>query len=250
MTSPARALAILDLFGEDHPVWHPDDINEMLGYTRATGYRYVRDLVESGFLAKVGAGLYALGPRIIELDHVLRHTDPMLAAAIPAMARLTAEYDAPAVLTSVYGSRLIDIHRTATERLPDLSYGRGRLRPFAVGAAPKVVLSWVPPKELKRLYSENAEAMRAAGLGTTLDEVSAALRAIRARDHYVSVGELEAEISAVAVAVRGPDGTRSHALALVGASEEFPITDIDAAVVALHQCRAEIEAALSPDEAE
>src|SRR4029453_359660 len=67
MTSPARVLAILNLFSEERPVWHTDEINETMGYTRATGYRYVKDLVEAGFLRKVSAGRYSLGPRTIEL---------------------------------------------------------------------------------------------------------------------------------------------------------------------------------------
>ncbi|MFM7009746.1 MAG: helix-turn-helix domain-containing protein, partial [Betaproteobacteria bacterium] len=67
MTSLAKGFAVLDLFCEVQPVWHADEINHALGYTRATGYRYVKDLVEAGFLRKVSAGRYSLGPRIIEL---------------------------------------------------------------------------------------------------------------------------------------------------------------------------------------
>ena len=51
MTSPARVFAILDLFTRERPTWHADEINDALGYARATGYRYVRELVEAGFLA-------------------------------------------------------------------------------------------------------------------------------------------------------------------------------------------------------
>ena len=88
MTSSSRALAILSLFDEQHPVWHTDEINEAAGYTRATGYRYVKDLVEFGFLRKVSAGRYALGPRIIELDFQLRRSDPLLLTAVPVMEEL------------------------------------------------------------------------------------------------------------------------------------------------------------------
>jgi hypothetical protein len=42
MSSPSRVFAVLGLFGPARPVWHTDEINAALGYTRATGYRYVK----------------------------------------------------------------------------------------------------------------------------------------------------------------------------------------------------------------
>ncbi len=83
MTSPSRVFAILQLFDETRPVWHTDELKATLGYSRATGYCYVKDLVEAGFLKKVSAGRYALGARIIKLDYQLRRSDPVLLAAIP-----------------------------------------------------------------------------------------------------------------------------------------------------------------------
>ena len=105
MSSPSRALALLDLFSESRPVWHTDEMNEALGYTRATGYRYVRDLVEAGFLQKVSAGRYALGPRIIGLDYQLRRSDPVLLAAAPVMEDLVRRSRLDCVLTTMYGTQ-------------------------------------------------------------------------------------------------------------------------------------------------
>ena len=85
MSSPSRVFAILDLFTEENPVWQPDNINTALGYSRPTGYRYVKELVEAGLLQKISAGNYALGGRIIALDYLLRKTDPILVAADPIM---------------------------------------------------------------------------------------------------------------------------------------------------------------------
>ena len=85
MSSPQRMLAVLDLFTAEHPTWVIDDMMEALGYARATGYRYVKDLVDAGLLQKVSVGHYALGGRIIELDYQLRQTDPVLQAARKVM---------------------------------------------------------------------------------------------------------------------------------------------------------------------
>jgi DNA-binding IclR family transcriptional regulator len=114
MSSPARVFAVLGLFSSERPVWQPDEINEALGYSRPTGYRYVKELVEAGLLQKGSAGRYALGGRIIELDYQLRQIDPVLLAAMPAMQALAARTGFDAVLTVMYGGpRVIDIHRVS-----------------------------------------------------------------------------------------------------------------------------------------
>ncbi|MEO8279760.1 MAG: helix-turn-helix domain-containing protein, partial [Ideonella sp.] len=108
MSSPSRVLAIFNLFSQERPVWHTDEINEALAYSRATGYRYVKDLVEAGFLQKVSAGRYSLGARIIELDYQLRRSDPVLLAAVPVMDELARKVRLDAVLTTLLGMKVID----------------------------------------------------------------------------------------------------------------------------------------------
>lgn len=139
MTSPARALAVLDLFTQQRPVWQPDEINGALGYTRATGYRYVKDLVEAGFLQKVSAGRYALGGRIVELDYQLRQSDPVLLAALPVMESLARGSGFDVVLSVLFGGPMvIDVHRVSVQSSLKLAYGRGRPRPLFRSGAPKI----------------------------------------------------------------------------------------------------------------
>src|SRR5450631_1236728 len=104
MSSPARVLAVLELFSRERPVWHADQINEALSYSRATGYRYVKDLMEAGFLQKVAAGYYALGPRIIQLDYQLRQSDPVLQAAVPIVESLASRTGLDVVLSAIFGA--------------------------------------------------------------------------------------------------------------------------------------------------
>lgn len=91
MSSSARVLAILGLFDAEHPVWQTETIHAALGLTRATGSRGVKELVDAGLLRKVSAGHCSPGPRLIELDHQLRCSDPVLLAAAPVMDALARE---------------------------------------------------------------------------------------------------------------------------------------------------------------
>jgi len=216
MTSPARAFAVLNLFDEQHPVWHTDAINEALGYTRATGYRYVKDLVEAGFLQKISAGHYALGPRIIELDYQLRRSDPVLHAAAPVMDELVRKARLDAVLTTMYGRKVIDIYRAGIDPTLELSYGRGRPRPLFKGAAPKVLAANLPRAAMVRLYEDTAAEAADSDLGTSWNEFRTRLAAIRRDDFYWSRGELEADVGGAAVPVFKADGDIGAALALIG----------------------------------
>ena len=224
MTSPARVFAILNLFDEDHPVWHTDDINAALGYARATGYRYVRDLVDAGFLSKVSAGRYSLGPRIIELDYQLRRSDPVLLAAVPVMEAVVAATGLDCVLSTVFGSRVVDIHRASADPALELSYGRGRPRPLYRGAAPKVFLANLPRPRLARLHEATAAEAAAAGLGEGWDAFRTTLAAIRRAGFYWSHGELDPGIAAAAVPLFDGDGDVVASLALVG--QEAALTAI------------------------
>jgi DNA-binding IclR family transcriptional regulator len=216
MTSPARVLAILNLFDEAHPVWHADDINAATGYTRATGYRYVKDLVEAGFLRKVAAGRYSLGPRIIELDYQLRRSDPVLLAAVPVMDELARRSKLDAVLSTIFGSRLVDTYRASADATLRLGYGRGRPRPLFKGAAPKVILAFMERAPLVRIYEAGSEEAAASGLGATWPEFRSRLTEIRKDAVYWSRGALDPWLSGAAMPVFDADGDIAAALALVG----------------------------------
>lgn len=248
MTSPARALAVLGLFTREQPVWTPDAINEALGYTRATGYRYVKDLVDAGLLQKVSAGRYALGGRIIELDYQLRQSDPVLLAAVPAMEALAAETGLDAVLSVLFdgpaGPKVIDIHRVSMQAGLHLSYGRGRPRPLYRSGAPKVLLAGLPRAPLVRLYEAQAAEIAAEGLGASWAEFRAYLTAVRRRGHYRSSGELEPGIGACVVPVANAEGDTVAALALVGTDAAMARHDDAALLAALQAAAGRIRAQL------
>jgi len=216
VSSTARTLAILGLFSQTRSIWHTDEIIESLGYSRASGYRYVKELVDAGFLQKVSAGRYALGPRIVELDYQLRQSDPVLLAAAPIMAALAHRTRLNVVLSALYGrDRVIDSHHARVDNGLDLAYGRGRLRPLFHGAAPKVLMAGLPRPSLKRLYDTRAGEIAAAHLGANWNEFRVRMSEIREAFMYTSLGEVERHLGAAAVPICNDDGEVLAALALV-----------------------------------
>jgi DNA-binding IclR family transcriptional regulator len=222
MSSPSRAIAILGLFSQERPLWNADEINDSLGYSRATGYRYVKDLVDSGLLQKVGARGYALGARIIELDYQLRQSDPVLLAAAPVMEDLSRRAKLDVVLSAMFGGcRLVDTHRVSYGNTLQLHYGRGRPRPLFRGAAPKVIMAHLPRNQLLKIYEAHPAEVSDVGLGKNWKEFRQRMAEIRASGVYLSIGELDEGVGAAAVPVTNAEEEVVASLALVGTTDDI-----------------------------
>lgn len=244
MSSASRIFAILNLFSPERPVWATDEIIAHLGYTRPTGYRYVRELVEAGLLQKVAAGRYGLGVRIAMLDLQLRQTDPVLRAAIPGMHKLVAQTGFDVVLSAMWNQQVVDTHRVSPDHRLALRYGRGRTRPLLQGAAPKVILSCLPRGQLKRIYEANAAWAARLGLGSDWESFRSYFAAIRKAGFHLSLGELEPDVGAGAVPLRTPSGEVIGALALVSDNHQLMEQGAERLRAALAPVAAEIQAAL------
>jgi DNA-binding IclR family transcriptional regulator len=83
MSSLDRMLTILDLFDENLMSIQLDHAVQATGASKATAYRYIQSLCHRGLLAPAAGGSYVLGPRIIELDRLVRKMDPLLSSASP-----------------------------------------------------------------------------------------------------------------------------------------------------------------------
>ncbi|QIL79425.1 IclR family transcriptional regulator [Diaphorobacter sp. HDW4A] len=245
MTSSTRVFAILNLFGEEHPIWHADEINEALGYTRATGYRYVKELVDAGFLRKASAGRYSLGPRIIELDFQLRRSDPVLLAAVPVADELAKQARLDAVLSTVFETRLVDTYRASADPALQFRYGRGRPRPLFQGAAPKVILAFMARAQLVKIYESCTADIAAAGLGTTWSEFRSRLTEIRNERFYWSRGELDTWLSGAAMPLFDADGDVAAALTLVGLNESMDKLGVERVKLLLERACEDIQASIA-----
>lgn len=228
--SVARALAILDLFTAETPSLTTDEICERRRLSVPTGYRYIRELVATGLLARLSRGRYSLGPKIIALDYTIRQSDPLLRVALPVMQDLVRRTGCSCVISSLLGDRILDTHREAGVEALSLAYGRGRPRPMFYGAAPKVILAEQPTAWLKRLHDAQAADIDAAGMGADWAGFRRGLTHIRKEGFYVSRGELEADLSAIAAPIRLGAQETHAALALVTSSERFEL--LNAALIA------------------
>lgn len=218
-------LSILDLFNETCLSVTADGLSAALGVSQPTGYRYIKLLVDAGLLQRAEDSRYTLGPRVIVLDHYIRQADPVLRVAIPVMAELVEKTGFDCVMSGLYGTQVLDTHREMGKSPEVLSYGRGRPRPLFLGAAPKVILGCFPSPQLRRLFNARTVEIAQAGLPQDWDSFRKYFTAIRKAGHYVSFGELEPRLAAVAAPVLKPDGTVCGALSMVNAMTRMSVVD-------------------------
>ncbi|HLG84219.1 MAG TPA: IclR family transcriptional regulator [Bradyrhizobium sp.] len=187
---PDKVLAVLDLFSETHPLWTPEELMRELGYTRPTLYRYLKSLRESGLLMSTRGGQFTLGPRVVEMDYLSRRADPLVAAAAPHLARLTAAYPCTALIVRWYGDKMLCVVSQSSAPNPVSSYPRGRPMPMARGAIARSIMAFLPKQQLMPLISRYAIDLREVGTGETPQDIVMALKRIKRAGVATAFGEV------------------------------------------------------------
>ncbi|MFZ2858050.1 IclR family transcriptional regulator [Acidovorax sp.] len=233
MSSFDKALAIFDLFREDCISVHVEDVVEKLDISRATAYRYLASLSEAGLLSPTSRGTYVLGPRIIELDRMMRIHDPLLTAGRVVMEETSHRLGMNMLLASYYrdGIMCVDI------AWPDASivqvYERGRPMSLFRGAMAKIILAYLSPYQLRNVALHHTEEIRAAGLGADWPAFRAEMAKIAREGTCITRGELWVGALGISAPVFDPDRKILGSITFAMSEERLSASDAQ-------QLRAEI----------
>lgn len=219
MNSLSRMLEVLNLFKPDQPVIDIEIVCSQLGYTPASAYRYVRELSSAGLLVRLPRG-YALGPRIIELDRHMTQFDPLLAASRDIVGELIAQTHLELLISELYDSTVINILQRSGADEQALNFGRGRPMDLFRSATAKVILAFLLPRQLKRLF-DNAAPEDLERIGLTWKDFSKAMLRIRKDGYCISEGELDPGKSGIAAPIFDEKGRIIGSITLAGNSERF-----------------------------
>ncbi len=247
MAGRDRMLAVLDLFSPARPVLTADEVAAKLACSTATAYRYIGRLCAAGLLARFQAA-YALGPRIIELDHTIRQGDPLLRAAQPIMRELRDATGCDVLLASMFGERILAIHHERGADPSTVSFGRGRPMPLFRGAGSRAIVASLPAAQQKRLFIAHRSDAEAATFGADWPAFRTAMEGLRRAGHSVSLGELEPQNVGVAAAISA-DGALPASLVLVLNRQRYAIADKPLVANMVMQAAARISSALNPNAA-
>jgi len=223
-TAITRVLGILDLFTPEAPVWTVDMLMVRLGLARATIYRYIRALSDSGYLVASADAGYVLGPRFIEFDRNIRLGDPLLHIVPPYMAELRDVVNGGQLLCAFYGLRVLTVLQDRTDPDITMSMERGRSFPLFKGSPSRVILANLPTYQLRNLALHHQADIAAAGLGTTWSEFRDGMRAIR-RAGYLVASDIDKALVGISAPIFHAPGAVAASLCLVRRRENVTAAD-------------------------
>jgi DNA-binding IclR family transcriptional regulator len=216
-----RVAAILELMTEDRPYLKVEDVSARLQVSAATAYRYVADLCEMGLLHRI-SGAYAPGPKVLELDYLIRRFDPMLQVSASTVTELSRQTHCHVLLSRLYGLSMVNVFYAKAEGLPDIPFIPGRRLPIFQGSPSRVVLAHMDRRRLRRVFDANESDPWRAKIGATWEEFVAANQQVRKAGCYVSRNELAPDTTGVAVPIFDDTGDAIGALAMTFASSAPP----------------------------
>lgn len=201
LNSLDRVLAILDLFTEDRLEWTPEELMQELGYSRPTLYRYLKTMKDAGLLASYPNAGFTLGPRVVEMDYLMRKSDAMVRHGRPHLEDLTARYPCSALLVRWYGQRILCVAADCSIPDPLSSYPRGRPMPLARGAISRSIMAFLPRRQMLAMIEENFDELRSIGLGSSVADIAERMREVRKLGYAVACGEVTPGVVGIAAPV-------------------------------------------------
>jgi len=225
-SSTDRVLGLLDLFTLETPEWTVDMLVDHQGLARATIYRYVKALVETGFLAPAGSGAYSLGPRFVEMDRQIRIADPLLQIAPAVMQATSALFHGGQLLSRFYGSRVLCIHQTFDDDRITPSMERGRPFSLFLGAPSRIIMANFPVYQLQRLFLFHADEIAEAKLGDNWLEFRDRMKAIR-KTGYAVASDIDKTLVGISAPIFSAPDTITASLCMVRMRKETSPAQIE-----------------------
>jgi DNA-binding IclR family transcriptional regulator len=227
-SSLERMLRVLDAIEESDGHVTSDELLQGLGYTRSTLYRYLKILSAAGLITSLPDAGYTFGPRVAELDYLMRNRDPLIIASRPVMAELVRETPGIALLCRRYRDKVLCVHQERGNVGFTSTYERGRARPLTRGAASRIILAYLPTRVIERVYPDDAQAFRSGKLGETLPAVKASLKAMRQKGWDVTEGQIVRGVTGIAAPVFDARDNVLGSLSLTVGRARLPPSEINA----------------------
>lgn len=226
-SSFAKGLSILEYFKEGRISGHLDDFVEMLGASKATVYRYIATLCEAGLLSPLNGGVYVLGPKIIELDRLMRISDPLLLAGSRVMHEISARRKLNMMLASYYRDSIMCVDIAWPDASIPARFERGRPMSLFRGAMAKVILANLSPYKLRSVALHQAEDIRAAGLGDNWLQFRGTMAEIAKQGYAVTKAEMMPKTGGISSPIFDKEGKILGSITFVIGEAEWNEIDFE-----------------------
>jgi DNA-binding IclR family transcriptional regulator len=216
--SVLRAVAMLEAFTDERPLWSAGELAAAVGLNRTTAYRLLtalesaelvsRDLVTDSY--RLGSGLIALGARA-------RRANLVRAVSLPELTRLAGSTGESATLEVLSGQEVVIIEEIPGEFVISGSQHIGSRWPVYATSTGKALLAHLPPDELASVLAQPLRPLTEKTIHDA-DDLRECLDEIRRRGYAVAADELEMGFIAVGAPIFDSDDRAIAAISLGGTS--------------------------------
>jgi DNA-binding IclR family transcriptional regulator len=217
-----KALSIFDLISTSSTTIHVAEVAKKLNLGKSTAYRYLSELSEYGFLSRTGSGEFSIGPRVIELEKLLRLSDPVFLAGQQVLESMAPYCDNRVLcLCTLYRNRVLctyqvggDTIRFKSQRMK-VYRDRGTALPLFQGAGSQVILAHLPVRRAQSLFLANVDIVKESGMGNNWKDFRQHLARIRKSGFAQTYGRVNTHSMSLAVPILLADGTVAASLLLI-----------------------------------
>jgi IclR family acetate operon transcriptional repressor len=210
-TSFARGLRILLTIADRGEV-RAEELSALLETPASTVYRYLRTLMEFGFVDRRD-GRYLIGPRLVIGSGSNVTSEQLIRVADPVLRHLATETGETAVMMRRIGLSAVCLHQVESSNALRVAFETGAMLPLHAGATNRVLLAFALPEIVDEVMAAGLEAITPdtpteATLLETLEDI-----------RTTGIGRSEGELISGTVGIAAPvfrEGAIVGAVGVVG----------------------------------
>ena len=164
----ARALSILEVFDVQNPNLSLQEISERIGMAKATAFRFVSTLEQTGYLIRGDDQRYSLSLKFVRLAGFVRSNISIREIAKPTMTRLHAATRETTTLNIAAGAERICL-AVMDSPSPLMSIVQtGEHLPLAFGATGRILLAHMSDEQVDAVVESQSEPIDRVALDREL----------------------------------------------------------------------------------
>jgi IclR family pca regulon transcriptional regulator len=206
-----RGLAVIRAFDADHPELTLSEVARQTGLTRAAARRFLRTLVEIGYMRTDG-GKFALRPKVLELGYAYLSSMSLPEIALPHMEQLVEKVHESSSMCVLDGDEIVYVARVPTKRIMAVVIAVGTRFPAYATSMGRVLLAGRSDDWLDGFLSSADLRRLTPNTTTDLTELRAELMRVRDRGWALVDQELEEGLRSVAAPIHDAAGKLVAAL--------------------------------------
>ena len=247
-SSTLRAFGVLEQIATSDESLTLEELTRISALPKPTVHRILRLLMRGGLVERQALDKrYVIGPRVSALSLAVQMRSPHRRERRAILARLVEAIGETCNFTMLDGSEVVYLDRVETSAGVRLHMDSGSRVPLHCTASGKLLLSALPPAQVRRLIGSGPLARYTNRTNTSIAALERELAKIRVSGVGIDVGEYLVGSVCLAVPVRDAQGRMCAAVAVHGPAPRMTLKKGHSFLPAMRSAANEIAATLLPE---